>query len=169
MYLRDRRKPFLSCLKKAVVNLKELSNVKELIDTSLEKLAFIIEVLEDELRDFEPESGRDGLGGESLGEGPDVEDVPDPLVDARIAAVHAYDVLASVLDVTEPHRKRYEASRAPVARSGNTPGNTPGNTVASVERQTTLPRTTSVLKENSNGENATTRRIAYKKSKPARS
>jgi len=133
------------------MNLKELTNVKELIDISLEKIGFVIEVLQAEL-----DGGGDG-GGESLGEDSDVSDeAVDPLEDCRLAAVHAYDVLAAVLDVTEPHRKRYVASS--VARPGNTRGNTSGNTVASVERQTSVPGTDAVLKGGSNGSHAKTSR-----------
>jgi len=123
------------------MNLKELTNVKEYIDDALGKLGFIIEVLDGELF-----AGGDG-DGESVGEGSDLSDEPvDPLEDGRLAAVHAYDLLAAVLDITEVHRKRYLAQRG-VAGAGNRAGNTSGNTVASVERQEVLPGTAPVLKE----------------------
>jgi len=86
------------------MNLKELTNVKELVEEACDKLGFIIEMLEDELRSPTGD-------GESVSEAGDVEsDAPsDPLEEAEVAARHAYDILGAILDVTEPHRKRFAA------------------------------------------------------------
>jgi len=139
------------------MNLKELTNVKELVEEACEKLGYVIEVLDLELDmgPAGPEGGDEPLGGESLPEHGDGVDEPvDPLEDAKLACVHAYDILAAILDVTEPHRKRFDAQSRTSARSRNgrgagvgereprqaefrasilTPGNTgntAGNTVA---------------------------------------
>ncbi len=99
------------------VNLKELTDVKELVEICCEKLGFVVEVLEDELRDVPT---GDDAGSESPEEEVGVDEPVDPLEDARVAAIQAYDILASILDVTEPHRKRYEAQRS--ARDGGVGG-----------------------------------------------
>jgi len=136
------------------MNTKELTDVKELVDEALGKIALIVEILQTEL-DGPGEPSRENEDHDAdVGE----DDGPmDPLEDGRVAAVHAYDLLAAVLDITEPHRKRYAAQRSVANKRGNTSGNTSGNTVASLERQATLPGSDSVLKENVNGKNKKSR------------
>jgi len=124
------------------VNLKELTNVKELVEDAVGKIGFIVEVLEAELNEG-PDAGGDGSEDEH---GHEAMDTPtDPLEDARIAAVHAYDILAGILDVTEPHRKRFAAQSRVARPAGNSVATA---SVASDDRQHTLPE---LGKEEANG------------------
>lgn len=132
------------------MNLKELTKVKELADESLEKIAYALELVLEEL-DPGPDHP-EGVGdGEPVREAADDDGGVDPLEDVRVALIHAHDLVGAILDCTEPHRKRY----AVASRSGNSAGNTAGNTVAGMERQTSVPGTTPVLTKKGGTSNGT--------------
>jgi len=100
------------------VNLKELTSVKELVEDAVDKIGYIVEVLEQELGDGGPVAN-DGNESDMEPSGQESDTPPDPLEDARIAGVQAYDILGAILDVTEPHRKRFAAQSRVARPSGN--------------------------------------------------
>jgi len=95
----------------SVVNLKELEQLKELVDDTLECINQADELVAEEMAipghegdDPDMDSGLDERSSQDLGS----RDEPqDPLAEARVMLTRAFANMAEVLDITEPHRKRY--------------------------------------------------------------
>jgi len=97
------------------VNLKEHTQLKELLDDIIECLCQIDESLAEEMAiPFSGGTADENVHGgadEPPGEGVLSDDVLDPLEEARVNTVRALGDVAECLDITEPHRKRYEGQR----------------------------------------------------------
>jgi len=91
------------------VNVKELTDVKTLVDEILELLSESLELIGSELGPMEPDSLGDNDGMAVAGEGNDDAGNTDPLVEVEQNLVRAHSWCADILDITEPHRKRYVA------------------------------------------------------------
>jgi len=95
------------------VNLKELSDVKQLVDEVLELLSESLELVGNELGEAPDGAEADATGGDGMDgvavPGEDVDGGQDPLavVEANLVRAHAW--CADILDITEVHRKRYVA------------------------------------------------------------
>jgi len=157
------------------VNLKELTQVKEFIDDCIECCCQIDECVAEEMAipEWDSSDDHDAMDGSAVephGEGLGTSDVPqDPLAEARVQVERILTNLAEMLDITEPYRKKYDAAR--IAASGGPKTHLERARMLSqeaIQRQQALPAP-SFRKEEADGKKSQTRRVTYKKSKPARS
>lgn len=122
----------------SVVNLKELSDVKELVDEVLGILSECLDIVVAELGPFEarePTGPGEGDGVDGMAVAGEGDDGPcDPLEDVESLLRQGFNTLAEVLNVTEPHRKRYAAqasSSMRAAKRAHVEPTTEGKEVAS--------------------------------------
>jgi len=120
------------------VNKKELEECNEYLTDIVEKMAFVIEVLEAEL---EPGPGSDGGSSEPDDEMVDGDGPVDPLEEARIAAIHVYDLVGAVVDIAEGARTRYGLRKQDVPVPRESVDRVPAPPRPKRKRQLTLPGT----------------------------
>jgi len=121
------------------VNLKELEALKELVDDTLECITRCDESLAEEMAFQDGPAGPavDGDDAQSGEQGLGDEDSPeDPLAESRGLMTRAFANLAEVLDITEPHRKRYREAAGKSSRAGGLAQKAIREVVATERRET---------------------------------